>query len=88
MRLLAPLMFVLIGLLVAALFTALFRGHSPGFRINALLGVAGAFVGLWVRDLLDIMDGGPLLGALVAALAGAVVFTGVANLLGLFRRPR
>lgn len=88
MRLLAPLMFALIGLLVAALFSRLFPGRSPGFRINAVLGVAGAFAGLWVRDLLDIMDGGPLLGALLAALAGAVVFTGAVNILGLLRRSR
>ncbi len=88
MRLLAPLMFVLIGLLVAALFTAVFRGRTPGFKLNAIVGVAGAFFGLWIRDLLDIMDGGPFFGSLVASFAGAVVFTGIANVVSVLRRPR
>lgn len=81
MKLIIPAFIILIGMLTGAAVCTLFKETAIGFKLSVLAGGFGAFVGLFVRDFMDINTGGPLFGALVAAVMGAVLFAAVTNLL-------
>lgn len=80
MRLIIPLFIILLGMLSGALVCKLFKETATGFRLSVIAGGFGAFVGLIVRDTLDISTGGDLGGALLAAILGAVVFSALTNI--------
>ncbi len=80
MRLLGPYIFVFVGVLIGIATTFLFKNPMRAVP-NILLGIAGSFFGLWLRDILDLHLGGNLSGALLAASVGALVATVGANLL-------
>jgi len=86
MRLLAPLLFCMIGAAAGAVLATLFGARGTGARGGAIAGLVGGFAGYFVRDALDLDLGGPLLGTLVAIVAGALVLALAANLLALARR--
>ncbi|MEE9322196.1 MAG: hypothetical protein V3U76_17290 [Granulosicoccus sp.] len=73
MRLIAPLLFILIGIVTSAVVGALFSGRGARFQMAAIAGAIGALAGLWLRDAFDMNFGGPLPGAMLAALAGSLV---------------
>ena len=79
MRLLGPYLFLFLGLIIGIVTTYLFR--NPMRLIpNIIIGIAGSFFGLWLRDIFDIHIGGNLQGAMVAAALGALTTTVIANL--------
>lgn len=73
MRLIAPLLFILIGIVTSVVVGTLFGGRGARFQVAAVAGIIGAFAGLWLRDAFDMDFGGPLPGAMLAALAGSFV---------------
>lgn len=79
MRFLGVYMFVLIGVLVGIGTTRLFKNPLRTVP-NVLIGIAGSFFGLWLRDVADWSMGGNMRGALLAATIGAVVSTVLVNL--------
>jgi uncharacterized membrane protein YeaQ/YmgE (transglycosylase-associated protein family) len=81
MRLLIPLFIIVLGMLTGAVVCRFFKETPIGFKLSVLAGGAGAFVGLLVRDVLDITAGGELGGALMAAIFGAMVFAAAVNAL-------
>lgn len=69
---------LLIGLIAGAIAKLLMPGKDPGgWIVTMLLGVAGAFVGGFLFQLLGIGGGGP--AGLIGAIIGALI------LLGLYR---
>ena len=81
MKLIIPAFIILLGMIAGAAVCTLFKETATGFKLSVLAGGFGAFVGLFARDSLDITYGGPLFGALLAAIIGAVLFAAVTNLL-------
>ena len=81
MKLLIPVFIIALGMLTGAAVCSLFKETPLGFGLSILAGGAGAFVGLVTRDFMDITFGGPLFGALLAAIIGAVVLAAAASLL-------
>jgi uncharacterized membrane protein YeaQ/YmgE (transglycosylase-associated protein family) len=79
MRLLIPLFIIVLGMLTGAAVCQFFKETATGFKLSVAAGGLGAFVGLLVRDALDITSGGILGGAVMAAILGAVVFSALVN---------
>jgi len=79
MRLLGPYLFVFVGVIVGFATTYIFK-NPLRVAPNIILGILGSFFGLWLRDILDLKLGGNTSGALLAAAAGALVFTLAVNL--------
>jgi uncharacterized membrane protein YeaQ/YmgE (transglycosylase-associated protein family) len=52
-----------------------------GFIVNALIGIAGAFVGSYLFDLIGFSAGSGLIGIIMTATAGAVVLLVIAGVL-------
>ena len=88
MRLIAPLLFCMIGAIAGATVALLFRGRGTGLRGGAVAGLLGGFAGLLVRDLFDLDRLEVLAGALTAALLGALVTSLAVNLVFLARGRR
>ena len=92
MRLIAPLLFCMIGAVAGAALALLFGRRGTGARGGALAGLVGGFAGLLLRDALDAELGGPMTGSLVAVAAGAATLSLLANLVaavvGAGRRSR
>jgi len=59
----------------------LFSNNPLRYLPNIVMGVAGSFFGLFLRDIFDVTMGGKLLGAMLAAALGAVLLTVIGNLL-------
>ena len=79
MRLLIPIIIIVLGMLTGAMVCRLFKETATGFSLSVAAGGVGAFVGLLVRDALDITIGGLLGGAILAAILGAIVFSASVN---------
>lgn len=86
MRMLIPIMIIVLGMLSGALICRLFKSTETGVGIGMLAGGVGAFVGLMIRDVLDISAGGDIGGSLVAAILGAVALSIMTNLVYLLLR--
>ena len=81
MKLLIPVFIIALGMLTGAAVCSVFKETPVGFGLSVLAGGLGAFVGLVTRDFMDITFGGPLFGALLAAIVGAIILAAAANLL-------
>ena len=81
MKLLIPVFIIALGMLTGAAVCSAFKETPVGFGLSVLAGGLGAFVGLVTRDFMDITFGGPLFGALLAAIIGAIILAAAANLL-------
>lgn len=81
MRIIIPVLIILLGMITGAAVCALFKETKIGFKLSVAAGGLGAFAGLLIRDFLDISFGGPLGGALLAAIIGASVFAAMTNVL-------
>lgn len=79
MRLIIPIVIILLGMGTGVLVCQFFKETAIGFKLSVLAGGLGAFVGLLVRDALDITAGGELLGATLAAILGAAVLAAITN---------
>jgi len=79
MRILIPIFFVLLGMGSGALMCLLFNNINKGLKISAIVGGFGAFAGLIMRDFLDDVSGGLIGGALLAAIAGALILSALVN---------
>ncbi|MBX2885369.1 MAG: hypothetical protein KTR32_35770 [Granulosicoccus sp.] len=80
MRLIIPVVIILLGSLVGAAVCYLFKQTQSTMRLSLASGAAGAFAGLVIRDAMDITAGGPAGGALIAAVLGAVIASGLLNI--------
>ena len=81
MRLIAPLLFCIIGAAAGAMLALLFGRRGTGARLGAIAGLVGGFAWLLLRDALDAELGGPMTGSIVAVAAGGALAALVANLL-------
>jgi len=66
------LLFLAIGLLAGFLAGKIMKGSGFGLIGDLVVGVAGAFVGVWLLGLVGISSGG-IIGLLIAAVIGALV---------------
>jgi uncharacterized membrane protein YeaQ/YmgE (transglycosylase-associated protein family) len=66
------IMFLLVGLVAGWLAGRIMKGRGLGLVGDLIVGVIGAFFGVWLFSLLGIAAGG-ILGLLVAAVVGALV---------------
>jgi uncharacterized membrane protein YeaQ/YmgE (transglycosylase-associated protein family) len=66
------LLFLAIGILAGFLAGKIMKGSGFGLVGDLVVGVAGAFVGVWFLGLLGISSGG-LIGLLIAAVIGALL---------------
>ncbi len=71
---------ILIGAVAGWLAGKIMRGGGFGFIINAILGIAGSFVGNWLFGFLGISIGGKWVGAIISALVGAIVILFIVSL--------
>jgi len=67
------ILFLVIGLVAGWLAGQVLKGKGFGLIGDLIVGVIGAFLGGWLFSLLDINLGG-IIGRLVIAFVGAVVF--------------
>jgi uncharacterized membrane protein YeaQ/YmgE (transglycosylase-associated protein family) len=66
------LLFLAIGILAGFLAGKIMKGKGFGLVGDLVVGVAGAFVGVWLFGLVGISSGG-IIGLLIAAVVGAVL---------------
>ena len=78
------IMMVLIGS-IAGWLAGLIMGKGMGFIVNAMIGIAGAFVGSYLFDLIGFSVGSGLIGTVMTATSGAVVLLFIASLLKKFQ---
>lgn len=83
MRLIAPLLFFLLGAAAGSLVALVFGKRGAGVRLSAAAGLIGGFSGLFLRDALDIDLGEVLLGSLLAVLLGGATFSLLVNVAAL-----
>lgn len=75
------IMMLLIGSIAGWLAGLIMKVKGMGFIINALLGIAGAFVGNYLFGLIGFATGSGLIGAVFTSTAGAVVLLFLAGVL-------
>ena len=73
------ILFLVIGLVAGWLAGRIMKGPGFGLVGDLIVGVIGAFIGVWLFGVLGISTGG-LLGLLVAAIVGALVLLYVLRL--------
>ncbi len=73
------LLFLVIGVVAGFLAGKIMKGSGYGLVGDLIVGVIGAFIGVWVFGLLGIAAGG-ILGLLVASVVGALLLLYVIRL--------
>ncbi len=73
------LLFLVIGILAGFLAGKIMKGSGFGLIGDLIVGVIGAFIGVWVFGLLGISSGG-IIGLLLAAIVGALILLYVIRL--------
>jgi uncharacterized membrane protein YeaQ/YmgE (transglycosylase-associated protein family) len=73
------ILFLVVGLVAGWLARRIMKGAGFGLVGDLIVGVIGAFVGVWLFGVLGISAGG-ILGLLVASLVGALVLLYVLRL--------
>jgi uncharacterized membrane protein YeaQ/YmgE (transglycosylase-associated protein family) len=66
------LLFLAVGLLAGFLAGKIMKGSGFGVIGDLVIGVIGAFIGVWIFGLLGISSGG-IIGLLIAAVVGALI---------------
>ncbi len=95
---------IIVGGIAGTLAARIMKGDSFGFIINAMLGIAGAVVGGFLFNLLNINAGSGIvkvvedqfgvvlpeniIGMIISATVGAIIILWVSKILGLGRRNR
>jgi len=72
---------ILIGALAGWLAGLIMKGKGMGFIINALLGIAGAFVGSYFFELIGLSTGHGLISAIFTSTSGAVILLFIVGVL-------
>lgn len=72
---------LIIGLLAGAIANAVMKRQSKSLLMDTLLGVAGAFVGSWLFQLIGFYSAGDFLPSLITATIGAIVLLWLGRLL-------
>ena len=72
---------LLIGLAAGGIAGLLMRGKGYGCLLNIVIGIIGAYIGNWLLPEMGIYIGHGIIGTLVTAVIGAIVFLFVVNLL-------
>lgn len=72
--------FILIGIIAGWLAGQIMKGGGYGLVVDLLLGIIGAVIGGWVFRQLGIAAGG-LIGSLITATVGAVIFIAILRLI-------
>lgn len=75
------IMIVIIGAIAGWLAGLIMKGKGMGFVVNALLGIAGAFVGSYIFDLIGLSTGHGLIGAIFTSTTGAVILLFIVGIL-------
>ena len=75
------IMTVLIGAIAGWLAGLIMKGRGLGFIVNAMLGIAGAFVGYYLLGLINFSFGHGLIGHILTATTGAVVLLFIVGIL-------
>lgn len=73
------LLFLVIGILAGFLAGKIMKGSGFGLIGDLVIGVIGAFIGVWVFGLLGISSGG-IIGLLIAAVVGSLILLFVIRL--------
>ena len=73
------LIFLAIGVLAGFLAGRIMKGKGFGLLGDLIVGVIGAFIGVWLFGLLNISSAG-ILGLLIAAVIGALILLYVIRL--------
>lgn len=70
--------FLLIGLIAGWLAGLVMKGGGSGILGNMVVGVIGALLGGWLFSALRLpVPGGPLVGSILVAFVGAIVFIAI-----------
>lgn len=80
MKLIGSAIFLILGLLAGIAFGALFDEKGAGYLPNMIVGVVGAFAGLFFKDVFDIEFAGNFSGAVIFSLLGAASLLILLNL--------
>ena len=72
---------LIIGLVAGAIAGLLMRGKGYGCLLNIIVGIIGAYIGNWLLPEIGIYIHHGILGTLITAVIGAVVFLFVLGLL-------
>lgn len=74
------LLFILIGAVAGWLAGVIMKGGGFGLLINIVVGVIGGFLGGWLFRVLKVnLFNGSIVGALIAAVVGAIVLLWVVS---------
>ena len=76
---------VIVGAIAGWLAGQIVRGFGFGLLWNIIIGIVGAFIGVWLLATLRIMPFSGFLGSIVNATIGAIVLLVI---IGLIRRAR
>ena len=95
---------IIVGAISGTLAARIMKGDSFGFFVNAMLGIAGAVVGGFLFNLLNINAGSGIVkvvesqfgvtlpqnivGSIISATVGAILILWASKILGLGRRNR
>jgi uncharacterized membrane protein YeaQ/YmgE (transglycosylase-associated protein family) len=79
MTLTSVIILLAIGCAAGWLAGVIWKGGGFGLIWNIIIGVAGAFLGGWIFNLLGISFGG-VIGSFIAALVGALILLAIVNL--------
>jgi uncharacterized membrane protein YeaQ/YmgE (transglycosylase-associated protein family) len=71
---------LIVGLVAGWLAGLIWKGGGFGLLWNLIIGVAGAFLGVWLFRVLSISIAG-IIGLIVAAVVGALILLAIANLI-------
>ena len=66
------LIFIAVGILAGFIAGKIMKGKGFGLLGDLIVGVIGAFIGVWLFGLLNISSAG-ILGLLIAAIIGALI---------------
>jgi len=83
MKFIAMSPFLLVGIFVGLLINHLFKNSRLSKFSSIILGITGAFIGLFLKDIFDWHFIGNYSGAAVVAFVGAALITTTAHLLSL-----
>ena len=68
------LWFIIIGIVAGYVAGKIMRGGGFGLIVNLVVGIIGGVLGGWLFSLLGIYSTGGIIGSLVVATIGAIVF--------------
>ena len=72
---------LIVGAIAGWLAGKLVRGFGFGLLWNIIIGIVGAFIGVWLLTKLGVRPGTGIIGSVVNATIGAVVMLVIAGLL-------